>query len=62
MRNRWDKMMNAITSREAYLIYGLVCGVTIAVVVGRMKPAQIYVISNDLVNEIRAKRAAAGLV
>jgi hypothetical protein len=51
-------MMGSFNSKEAYLIYGVVCGVTITVVARRMQPAQIVVISDGIMNEIMAKRAA----
>lgn len=58
----WNKLMDKVTSREAYLIYGLVCGVTISAVGARMKPVQIVVISNEIMGKILSERAAAGLV
>ena len=59
MRDRWNKLMNVVTSREAYLVYGLVGGVTIAIAVRRMNPATIYVISDGFANEIRANAGVA---
>ena len=58
MRNRWNRMMDTFNSKEAYLIYGLAAGMTMAVVARRMQPAQIIVISDGIMNEIMAKRIA----
>ena len=58
----WNKLMDKVTSREAYMIYGLVCGTTITIVAVKMKPVQIVVISNEIMGKILSERAAAGLV
>ena len=58
MRNRWNRMMDTFNSKEAYLIYGLAVGMTMAVVARRMQPSQIIVISDGIMNEIMAKRIA----
>jgi len=58
MRNKWNQMMASFNSKEAYLIYGLAAGMTLTLVARRMQPTQIVVISDGIMNEIMAKRAA----
>lgn len=56
MHNRFNKLIDLVTSREAYLIYGVVCGMAMTALVVRTRPTQIVVVSDTIMNEILAKR------